>query len=517
MLRRSRALLPLFMAALALSGAARAQSNRLIPLDDPAYRYIERLQRRGRLLELHPTALPYRYGEVAAALRSVDRGALSPVEAAWVAQLDARFRERPLSPDEAVLGVQLGGGGSAANTRRLDGLRPLGKEAHAFENVFAQVFVEKGPFVAQLGARHDLYYHRDPDGLDAVRRLAARSEESYAGAHTPFASVYLGRFANHWGLPGGPGVVLSDNPRSYDQLNLRLGGPRLSLRSLLGELDSITADGRYTGIAGDDSVRASERRFFAAHRFDWRPTPNLVLSLMESAIYSGGNSGVSLKYLNPANPFFFVVDNRPKNDENNGAVAGLIWLHAGRLTLHGQLMFDDFDVLNGQEPASFAMTGSLVYAARPDVDLGGGLDVVAARTYNTIQPEGRFLYLLRGLATQFSDYVHAHAFADLYLVPGLTLTPRLDVLAQGERDIRQPFPAKDSDVPTILTGAVERTVRTSARLFFQRDPRWWIRLDLGVNVTKNKGAVEGADETRFVGLAAFGVRLTFDRNFKLRF
>ncbi|WP_456427220.1 hypothetical protein [Rhodocaloribacter sp.] len=517
MLHRPRALVLLLLAAFAVSGAAQAQSNRLLPLDDVAYRYIERLQRRGRLLELHPTALPYRYGEVAAALRGIDRSALSPVEAAWVAQLDARFPERPDAPGEAVLGVRLGGGGSAANTRRLDALRPLGTDAHGYEHAFAQVFLEKGPLVAQLGARHDLYYDRDPDGLDAVRRLVARSEESYAGVHTPFASLYLGRFANHWGLPGGAGVVLSDNPRSYDQLNLRLGGPRLSVRSLLGELDSITADGRYTGIAGDDSVRASERRFFAAHRFDWRPTPNLVLSLMESALYSGGNSGLSLKYLNPVNPFFFVVDNRPKNDENNGAVAGLIWLHAGRFTLHGQLMFDDFDVLNGQEPASFALTGSLVYAARANVDLGGGLDVVAARTYNTIQPEGRFIYLLRGLATQFSDYVHAHAFADLYLVPGLILTPRLDVLAQGERDIRQPFPEKDSGVPAILTGVVERTVRTSVRLFFQRDPRWWVRLDLGVNVTTNKESVEGVDETRFVGLAEFGVRLTFDRNFKLRF
>ncbi len=517
MLHRARALSLLLLTFFAFAGAARAQSNRLVPLEDPAYRYIERLQRRGRLLELHPTALPYRHAEIAAALRNVDRSALSPVEASWITQLDARFPERSTGRDEAVLGVRLGGGASAANTRRRDALRPLGTDAHAYENALAQVFFEKGPFVAQLGARHDLYYDRDPDGLSPVRRLVARSEESYAGAHTPLASVYLGRFANHWGLPGGAGVVVSDNPRSYDQLNLRLGGPRLAIRSLLGELDSITADGRYTGIAGDDSVRASERRFFAAHRFDWRPTPNLVLSLMESAIYSGGNSGISLKYLNPVNPFFFVVDNRPKNDENNGAVAGLIWLHAGRFTLHGQLMFDDFDVLNGQEPASFAITGSLVYAARADVDLGGGLEAVAARTYNTIQPEGRFLYLLRGLATQFSDYVHAHAFADLYLVPDLTLTPRLDVLAQGEGDIRQPFPAKDADVPGILTGTVERTVRTSVRLFFQRDPRWWVRLDLGVNFTKNKGSVKGADETRFVGLAEFGIRLTFDRNFKLGF
>ena len=53
----------------------------------------------------------------------------------------------------------------------------------------------------------------------------------------------------------------------------------------------------------------NRRRFLAAHRWDWRPTRKVALTFMESAIYSGSNSGVSLKYINPLHPFIFVVDN----------------------------------------------------------------------------------------------------------------------------------------------------------------------------------------------------------------
>ncbi|GIV62275.1 MAG: hypothetical protein KatS3mg044_1141 [Rhodothermaceae bacterium] len=515
MLKRSGSLLLCLWLGMMLAREGMAQPNRFLPTGDVAYQYLNRLQRRGLLPSLHPTALPYRQGDVAAALDELDRNTLAPVEAHWVAMLEALLGRAAPGDDEAVAGLDLDAGLDAANTRRLDPLRPLGDAVHAYEHIALRFFLDDGPFVGQLGLRHDLYYDRDPDGLDAVKRLLTRSEESYAGWHTGPASIYLGRLAHHWGLPGETAVVLSDNPRSYDLIAFRLGGQRLSLRSLLGELDSITADGRYTGIAGDDSVRAgSERRYLAAHRFDWRPSENVLLSLMESALYSGAGSGLSLKYLNPLHPFLFVVDNRPKNDENNGLFAGLLWLRLGRVTVHGQLLMDDFDVLNATEPASFALAGSLVYTART-FDLGGTLDVIAARTYNTIQPEGRYLYLLRGLATQFSDYVHAALFADLYPAPALTVSPRLHYLAQGERDIRQPFPRNEEQVPTLLDGTVEHTARAAVEVFYQHDPRWWLRVDLGVNVTKNRGAVRGHDETRFAGAVAFGLRLGLRRTFRL--
>ncbi|MCH8960099.1 MAG: hypothetical protein IH820_01895 [Bacteroidetes bacterium] len=50
-------LVPLLLLSLAVETLA--QQNRLLPTDDWAYATITRLQRRGHLLDLNPTASPY--------------------------------------------------------------------------------------------------------------------------------------------------------------------------------------------------------------------------------------------------------------------------------------------------------------------------------------------------------------------------------------------------------------------------------------------------------------------------
>ena len=205
----------------------------------------------------------------------------------------------------------------------------------------------------------------------------------------------------------------------------------------------------------------------------------------------------------------------PKNDENNGLIGGELWAYLRPLTLTGQVLLDDLDVTNAtDEPGSLAFTGSLLWAgAAANVDAGFSLEAVTARAYNTHPPEGRYIYGLRGLATQFSDYVHATLFTDLYLdglAPGLTVTPRLHALWQGSRDIRQPYPSNE-EVGWILESPVERTLRAALQLRYQPDPRFWGRLEYGVNATRT-----GEDtQVRGVGLLTVGARLSFARPYRV--
>ena len=55
---------------LLLAPTVLAQPARLVTPDDWAAHYIERLQRRGHLLELNPTLLPYREADLRDALPS---------------------------------------------------------------------------------------------------------------------------------------------------------------------------------------------------------------------------------------------------------------------------------------------------------------------------------------------------------------------------------------------------------------------------------------------------------------
>jgi hypothetical protein len=114
-----------------------AQTGRLHTLDETIYDYVERLQERGHLLRLNPTAAPYTNRALARALDAVSEKNLTRLEASWVERIRLRLHlradsdrsaERPRRPsrEEALaVGITAGGGGNASRGRRLPSLRPL--------------------------------------------------------------------------------------------------------------------------------------------------------------------------------------------------------------------------------------------------------------------------------------------------------------------------------------------------------------------------------------------------------
>ena len=498
---------------------ASAQGARTVPLDDPLYHHVERLQRRGMLLELNPTALPYTHAALDAALSRVEPQGRSALERRWLADIRARVVSPP-SAETVVATLETGAGAALTNNERLDVVRWTDAEdavlqaggANVYPNAVVHAALTRGPLVAQLGARFDVFYEDDPDGLDLVNTsVYLRNQEAYAGVVGTWGEAVLGTVGRTWGLASGEGLFVSNNPRPYDALSLRLGSERLAVRSIVAELDAATPDGRFTGRVGDTSRETALRRYLYAHRIDWRPRPWIVISAVESMLTSGAGASPSLAAVVPTAVLSFLNDGPPKNNENNGIVGGILWLQRGAVTVHGQLAFDDFDLFNRVEPASAALTGSLVVAGVAErVDAGLDATVVTARAYNTPLPEQGYVYALRGLGTQFSDFIHLRVGADVYLddeVAGLSLRPEVQVLWQGEGDIRDPFPSNDP--PMILIGEPERTVRVGTRVRWTPTPTLWARADLGVNHTTSDGHVLGVSRTRFVGLVEAGARFRF--------
>ena len=503
-----------------IAPAAGAQSHRLLPLGDPAYPTIERLQRRGHLLGLNPTVLPYDEAAVAEALARLVPADLSPVEARWADRLRRRLRPTPAGPAArrgSVATLEAGGGARATNTDRLDPARTVEASdatlAAGAVNVFpyavVQASIDAGPLVAQLGVRLDTFYPDDPDGLNVGNvSVFLRNEESHVGAVARWGEVRLGVFGRQWGVPSGTGVMVSANPQPYDALSVRIGGERLAVRSFAAELDAATFDGRFTGRAGDRSRDPALRRYFAGHRIDWRPAPWLVVAGMETMLTSGNGTSLSLPALLPTAVLSFLNDGAPRNNENNGIVGGLFWVQRGRTTVTGQLAFDDFDLFNSLEPPSIAVTGQAVVAGIGDaVDVGVDLTVVTARAYRSALPEQVYTYALRSLGAPAADLVDVRLFADASLesvLPGLTVGPEARFVQQGEGSFVTPYPANAA--PTLGIGDAQRTLRLGLRADLTH-PWWFVRGSVGVNRTRNEGFVRGADRTRVVGLVEAGARI----------
>jgi len=499
-----------------------AQDHRLINTRDGLYTPIERLQNRGYLRSLSPTDLPYTTGAVRTALQQVDTTALGPVEARWYRHLREALSARGSNVGNMQVGGVVTAGLRRSSSRRLDVLNPKGDAEPALPRIQPTGYLEWGPWIGQAGVTFDRFYETDPDGLDLARRLQSRSEEAYVGYNSKYVDVYLGRFDNHWSVHDRRGGFLTDNPRSFDQIQFELGNETLSFESILGRLDNMSPDSTFTGQAFGAGVT---RRYAFFHRLDWRATPSLHLSVIEAEIYHSSTAGLSLRNLLPLHAIFLESANKPRTEDSNAMIGGSVWWQPGPLTLYAQGMLDDILISRREErkrsgefyPAVYTLNGAATWAGVTDrLDLGAEVDVVSANSYRTDNRPDEWSYAQRGLATNLNDYVRLEGHATWYPTASLEVEPALTWYRKGEGDFRRLRITYDAGpggaVPRVLSGTVERTLRPSVSLRYQpvdlnlfdaeSDVRVtaWVDADLGVNFTENADYAKNATDRRFVGL-----------------
>jgi hypothetical protein len=517
---------------LLLAYTSKAQQNRLVNTHSWQYEYIQRLQQRGFMLELNPTDLPYSEGDIRQALVGVAEEDLNRKEKRWYTILWKRFAKRPINVDSMRVGGLFSAGARHSSSERLNVDNPLGEGEDILPRGKLNSYLEWKNWIGQAGVTFDWFYDIDPDGLDTVNRLYIRSEEAYFGYNSKMVDIYVGRFDNHWSLYDRQGAFLTDNPRSFDQIQLKFGNSKLSFSSIYGEMDSMSPDSTFTGR----SYRpGAVRRYLFLHRLDWSPVPNLKLSFIEGEMYFSETAGISMRNLLPLHFLFFESHNAPMNNNSNLLLGGSIWYQTGRLTLYTQFMLDDFMYKYREEaresndfiPVTYTINSSAtVTDIGNSFDLGLEADLVSSNSYRSNRYQDQWTYAQRGLATNFSDYIRTKAYATFYpeWMEGVKVEPAVTLYYKGTedlRDLRTSTEPDGSQIPGILAGTVERTVRPSLNLRYQPmgttvfDPKhdirfnFWLDADMGVNFTDNYNNIAGATNRRFIGLFRLFGQFTF--------
>jgi hypothetical protein len=508
-----RRTLSLFLVALvaAVSSVSHARQAPFVAVDDPMMPFVEAALSEGLAPDWNPNSWPVSQKSLVSWLQE------SKDPSKWLAATSERLLERlPPSADLAdYVHTDLRAGIRLATQDRRDLVRHQQMDELSWQPMLlSRTWFQAGSWTASLGLRFDRYYEVDPDGMDTAHRWFSRAEDAYIARNGEWVDFFFGRMGRHWGATGGTGLQLSQNPRPMDHMSLRLGGDRLFIESVLAELDSFTGDGRATGTAGADSVRSgSIRRMLSTHRLSLAVTNKWTVGLSHSTLYSGANAGFSLKFVNPFNVALYEIDNRPKNDENNGMVGAFFAFRNARTMAHGELLLDDVDVLNGTEPASIAASMAVRRSAlAPDLSAGLTATLVTARTYNSEQTTGQYSYLGRGIATQFADYVHVRAFADWMRFPGWIVRGGIDVLRQGEADFRGPLP--DIDAATLFTGTPETTIRPFMRVMGLTSAGLDVAAEAGWNSSSDHLHQPGASHSDVTASISVSYRVLGSRSLK---
>jgi hypothetical protein len=111
----------------------------------------------------------------------------------------------------------------------------------------------------------------------------------YIKFNLPYSEIMFGKGSNFWGPAKSGSLTLSDNATSYNQLLLRTSIWKLKYTAIAAEL----IDYKYS--FSPDTLQG--KKYIAAHRLDFQPTPDITIGFWETMIYAGRT--FEPNYLNP--------------------------------------------------------------------------------------------------------------------------------------------------------------------------------------------------------------------------
>ncbi len=464
----------LLLLCCAIPARADGDRTRYLPLDHPAYHYLDLLQRRGRLLGLDPALRPYTRAQLGRAVEAERRRSapLTGFERAWLERLarEAALETAPAAGDSAALAVivrpQLGAG--YASSRR-EGGRERSEAGIGFGGAFSHLVFDsrflRAPHLMRL---EDSTAHRDPRTERPLEEGLIRPMEGYLKADFAFrggafsTEFFFGRLARNWSPMGKRSLMLDAGAGSFDHFGLTLRSRHLVLSHLAAALDGIS----YRPAAGAPAVRAN--RYLTAHRLDIRVRDHLRFGISESTVYGGAGRGFDPALLNPFTSYRLVgIQN--KRDHANNTLVGFDWqLYLDRLGWRGQVMIDDLLRVGAIQDRWALDTEALLRSplGLERATLALEATVVSSFAYNTFQPYERYLLNGRPLGAPLgNDYWRVGLSLGYAVRDDLELEARLARLDRGSR--RVAYPALElvgSGGEGFPTATVERELETGLAL-----------------------------------------------------
>lgn len=442
----------LLVVLLLCASAASAQQEN-VPVSNPVYNFLKRMEVKGVIERYHDAVLPFSRSEVAEFLSKADenKNLLSPAERGWLNDFLNEFRYDMSHSTEKfhrLIDYEQKSFGEAAAETFSNREKFLYFHADSSLSVFANLLLDADARMIngdalgkehteylQFGGRvrgtvlgHLGYYtqwtnaafwgsrellNRDPI-ISQSHALAVGNiqnfdiAESYLRYGTDVVSLQMGRERLLWGTGYDQKMTLSDNVRPYDfiRFDARYKSVKYSFLHawLVGTPGLVT----FT-VSGDTSARFYEEvaadKYYVAHRVEFALPGLFDLGLQEMLIYS--NRSPDLAYLNP----FAIIESsqRSRGERDNAYWAFDIQLHfVSHIELNASIAFDDINVpimFSDKWNAMHAWQVGMFYA-----DPFGVPNTSLMLEYTRIEP-----YM----------YTHARSREDNYTSLGRNLGPRI--------------------------------------------------------------------------------------------
>jgi len=356
------------------------------------------------------------------------------------------------------------------------------------------------------------------------RGFSGYTEQAYISGRIGPMEIQFGKDWQKWGSGRYANLLISDNPPPYDLFRFCLNAGKFKFTSVIMQLnaiaiiDSISTPGEYK--------KSLNRRFLSAHRIDWHLSKKVQLGIAEAVLYGGENRTFEWQFINPV--IFYHGEQENRDYEGNTLVSADFRIFPGKKwMLYGEFLVDDiqFDrkVASDLEPPEMGWIAGARKAGPwgwKTATIGGEYSGVTNRTYNTLQPQQKYL---------FEDYPIGHSLGNDFdrwtielsnwFLPELKASLLFSFIRNGESSVYAPFDTSFYLVPEVSmgyceafpTGTIEKTYRPEIKLWYYHNRIFTFHSEISYDYIENYQNTKGEKEKDF----AFRMGALADLNYFL--
>lgn len=346
----------------------------------------------------------------------------------------------------------------------------------------------------------DERYKDNTDFFGAMGKLETkvqgRASEAYLQVQGKNIQLFMGRMNRNFGIMSDPGLLISDNPFSYDHLAFTFHNRLLKYTAIFGRLNDIY------GYDIRDSVPQYNwnTRFISIHRFELYMTKKLELAFTETMLFGGKDQSPQFQYLNPANIFFFskMSDRKSYHEGNANAMMSFEFQYkpVRKLTLFTQFLLDDMDFtsrLRAIYPDRVGLKARVIYADPiPGSQVSLTYNRISNWTYNSFYTWGNHTFFGQSLGYPMNGVENLTLDIDVFSLSPFILNFRIKAEQYRQQDLNAPYLAVKTEFPI---GLPQQSI--SAKLKTTWIPKSYFTADLEMEYISfnNYNHIQGANKS----------------------
>jgi len=408
--------------------------------------YIDYLIHSGHLVIQHPLSQPYRVNELLDSLPLL----ASPYIGHWTDLLKQDLLLFSSRQDSLLRNGRIVGGAEV-------GSRIINVDNNFSNNFFGNAFLSYSyknlgfyyRFDADEAFKNDEDYFGGTGKLE--KPLSARTGIAYVQWDSKFITLLAGRMSQNYGISNEPGLLLSSNPFSYDQIGLQITNRLFKFSSFFSRLEDIY------GYDIRDSVTTPywNKRYMSVHRLEFSFSQKLNLAISESVIFGGINQSILFQYINPINIFYISkLSDRKGYEENDANVLmsiELLFRPVKKITIFTQFLIDDMDFtreLREQYPDRLGFSGKFVYSDPfPGSQVYLKYNRISNWTYSSFYNWGNYTFYGKSLGYPKNGVENLTIGLDVFRFSPFIIRLLAKKEREREQDLKSPFIAEKTSFP----------------------------------------------------------------------